>query len=215
MTEPPSSIRQRRWLWGRIDYSFLDRDTLLARASVGRTVTESKIELSQFDPQPLRVKRGALLPLVGFVALALGALLCLVGFTAEGVDSTDDVAGLVTLFLVMAVPAAYCLVRWRRESCDLVVFRGHGGELFLLRDRPDAQTFSAFVQELERRIRNAGPGAQVPEGRSVGRELEALADLRARGILDEHEFQQAKERVLALLGGGEPMGFGLRAPKAS
>jgi hypothetical protein len=38
-----------------------------------------------------------------------------------------------------------------------------------------------------------------------------LADLRARGILDVREFQDAKRRVLALLDGSEPIGFAARA----
>jgi hypothetical protein len=157
----------------------------------------------------LRVRRFALEHCVGGVVLWLCMLL--IAWGLRGTEPSDVVIGLITGGAIFGLPGLWCLYRMRKDSCDAIVFRGAYGDLVLLHDRPDPATFAAFSQELQRRIRSATTAGAPMGASSIGRELEMLADLRARGILDVREFQDAKRRVLALLDGSEPIGFAARA----
>ena len=88
------------------------------------------------------------------------------------------------------------------ESFDAVVFRGLAHDVALLRDRPDPQTFEAFVLELERSIRAAVEVREEPSAPTDGTaaELQSLADLQTQGVINQIEFQDAKRRLLAGIG---------------
>jgi uncharacterized membrane protein YdbT with pleckstrin-like domain len=62
-----------------------------------------------------------------------------------------------------------------------------------IRDPEDVQKTIYHMGELNQRRMASGPGPAAP---SVTTELERLADLRARGVLTEDEFQAQKARIL-------------------
>lgn len=207
------SIQQRRWLWGRVSYELRDDGTVASRRKFSSATREDIIYLADLDPNPVASRSVA--------RVAWGCAVVFFGlfvWSVTGIESAefepgaaDAIALWVMAVLFLACPAVYCAIRARRESYDILVFRGLDVGIVLLRAQPDAETVQRFAEELRRRIqtappspsRLASPASTIPDGEAG--DLWMLTELHRRGILDEESFAEGKRRLL--VDAGAPIGF--------
>lgn len=127
------------------------------------------------------------------------ALLCLT-MLAVRAGETDTTGMLVTALLFFgfggssAVFLGQAAKLWGTSLSFHRVFDGMPA-LVLRLNRPDRESFGAFVDEMKARIERAQ--TRLPSG-GLAAELNGLEELRTEGRLSDLEFRAAKARLLGL-----------------
>jgi hypothetical protein len=196
MTDIPQvELRYKVGLFGRERYVLQEKELLVSFDSILRS-SEYRLGLAQMDPRQVRHRN---LPLgwgLAVVACAVAAIALLVGaFAFAGGRDRLPVALASCLPLFGLVVSAIQFVRHSRNSVIFCNAYSGTGMLALRWQKPDRQTFEAFVRELQERIRRSREQAQ--EG-ALASELRGLEKLRNEGVLNEQEYRAAKAKLLGL-----------------
>ncbi len=104
----------------------------------------------------------------------------------------------ITLFLVLALAA---LLMFLYSSPHVMEFRSRYGNcalIGLLKNRPDKQEFRHFVDELKTRILAASQVVTFNKKQMLEIELKELRRLTDEGVLLEHEYLRARQRVTGM-----------------
>jgi hypothetical protein len=102
----------------------------------------------------------------------------------------------ITLFLLLALAA---LLMFLYQSPNVMEFRSRYGNcvlISLLKNQPNKQEFKHFTDELKTRVLAASQVVTLNKKQMLAIELNELRRLTDDGVLLEHEFQQAKDRVM-------------------
>lgn len=104
----------------------------------------------------------------------------------------------ITLFLLLAM-AAFLMFLY--QSPNVMEFRSRYGNsvlIRLLRNRPNKREFKHFTDELKTRVLAAGQVVPFDKTQMLAIELNELRRLTDEGVLLEHEYQEAKDRVMSM-----------------
>jgi hypothetical protein len=104
----------------------------------------------------------------------------------------------ITLFLLLALAS---LLMFLYQSPNVMEFRSRYGNsvlISLLKNRPNKREFKHFTDELKTRVLAAGQAVPFNKTQMLAIELNELRRLTDEGVLLEHEYQQAKDRVLSM-----------------
>jgi hypothetical protein len=195
MDHPEVELCYKVGLFGRERYVLQERELLVSFDGVLKT-SEYRLGLAQIDPRQVRHRSLPLGWALALVACAVAAVALLVGAFAfaKGADRLPVALASVLPLFGMVVSA----VQFARRSRNCVVFfnaYSGAGVLTLRWQRPDPQTFQAFIKELQARIQRSRE--QTQEG-ALASELRGLERLRNEGVLNEQEYRAAKAKLLGL-----------------
>lgn len=104
----------------------------------------------------------------------------------------------ITLFVLLALAA---LLMFLYQSPNVLEFRSRYGNCVLIRllnNQPSKQEFKHFSDELKTRVLAASQVVSFNKKQMLAIELNELRRLTDEGILLEHEYQQAKDRVMSM-----------------
>ena len=104
----------------------------------------------------------------------------------------------ITLFMLLALAA---LLMFLYQSPNVMEFRSRYGScvlISLLKNQPNKQEFKHFTDELKTRVLAASQVVTLNKKQMLAIELNELRRLTDDGVLLEHEYQQAKDRVMSM-----------------
>jgi len=104
----------------------------------------------------------------------------------------------ITLFLLLALAA---LLMFLYSSPDVMEFRSRYGNcplISLLKNRPNKLEFRHFTDELKTRVLAASQVVTLNKKQMLEIELKELRRLTDDGVLLEHEYLQARDRVTGM-----------------
>jgi hypothetical protein len=187
-----------------------DSDTLVVRSRDGRVTKELPIELNVLHDKPSRVQQKATSSLV-IVCLAfiVGLIFLIAGLLGRDASAQMS-SSLFGIFMFGAGLASFA--RMRRMSGDVLVFysRFNGQVAFTLyHNKPDADSFQAFVTVLCHRIKLAHEKIpSIQQEISVPAQIEQYARLAKDGVITQIQFDEVRRSLLgSVTGGAKPIGF--------
>jgi hypothetical protein len=144
-------------------------------------LNEYRFDLRGFLPDPVRTKRIPIARIVGAVFLTvLGTVLLAAGMS--GKVKMDHIPPFMSSGIVLLVFAVLVWFSVARETVNVVLFQGAGGQFVLWPDHPNKEELKEFLTVLSTRIRNTQP-----------QEHDLLRLLRRAEIIDDWQFEQAME----------------------
>ena len=180
MEDETIRIDQKRLLRGR--QTLILRENLLkVECRRALSLNEYRFDLCGFMPDPVRVKRVPVARIVGSgILTVLGAVSLAAGVSGKlEVEHIPPVISSGILLLVFAVLAWFSVAR---ETVDVVLFQGSGGQFVLWPDHPDKEELKEFLTVVSSRIRDArNPDQNV------------VRQLRRAEIIDDWQYEQAME----------------------
>ncbi len=180
MDDTTYQLDQRRFLRGRQTLT-LTSNQLKVQWQRGLSLNEYRFDLRGFSPDPTRMKRIPIARIVGAgVVTVLGTVLLAAGMS--GKVRVDHIPPFMSSGILLLVFAALVWFSVARETVDVVLFQGPGGQFVLWPDRPDKGSFKEFLAVLDARIRNTQP-----------QDHDLLRLLRCAEIIDDWQFEQAVE----------------------
>lgn len=180
MEDETIRIDQKRFLRG--SQTLILRENLLkVECRRALSLNEYRFDLGGFLPDPLRVKRVPLARIVGSVILTLlGAASLAAG--VSGKLEVEHIPPVISSGILLLVFAALAWFSVARETVDVVLFQGPGGQFVLWPDHPDKEEFEEFLTVVSTRIREARHPDQ-----------NVVRQLRRAEIIDDWQYEQAME----------------------
>jgi hypothetical protein len=180
MDDTTYKIEQRRFLRGR-QTLILTGNQLKLEWRRGLSLNEYRFDLRGFLPDPVRIKRIPTARIVGAgILTVVGAVLLAAGMS--GKVRVDHIPPFMSSGILLLVFAAMVWFSAARQTVNVVLFQGPGGQFVLWPDRPDKEGFQEFLAVVGDRIRNTQP-----------QEHDLLRLLRRAEIIDDWQFEQAME----------------------
>ena len=157
------------------------------------------LNMGMLEPWPTLHRRISWRWLLGLSYFSLATLIY--GFYLYQHPETEILGRLipfVTLFMLLALAA---LLMFLYQSPSVMEFRSRYGNcvlISLLKNQPNKQEFKHFTDELKTRVLAASQVVTLNKKQMLAIELNELRRLTDDGILLEHEYQQAKDRVMSM-----------------
>ncbi len=208
-------LRQSEFFRGSRVVRLDENDTITVQAKNGRVFNEYPVYLSVLNEIPSRVRQTAR---VGSIAVAgTGVLFLLFLMCTLFAPKSEAKVSFAPLCVIFGFITLAGFARMRQISYDVLVFynRFNGQAAFnLYHDKPDADSFAAFVTVLKQRIKRAHEKIPpVPQEMSVPTQLETYARLARDGIITAAQFEDVKKALLeSLTGSGNEIGFQHQSP---
>jgi hypothetical protein len=201
-------LRQSELFRGSRVVRLNDDDTLLVQAKNGRVLNDYPVYLNVLHEIPSRIRQTAKLGGVAVIGTAILFLLFLLAaIFAPQTEARVSVLPLCAIFGFITF-AGYA--RMRQVSYDVLVFynRFNGQAAFnLYHEKPDADSFAAFVAVLKQRIKTR-KDSTAPARDVDSDPIETYARLANDGIITQTEFENVKKNLLdSLTGSGKQIGF--------
>jgi hypothetical protein len=203
-------LRQSEPFRGSRVVRLTDDDTLMVQAKNGRVLNDYPVYLNVLHEVPSRIRQTAKLGGVAVIGTGILFLLFLLG--AILASQTEARVSMLPLCAIFAFITCAGYARMRQVSYDVLVFynRFNGQAAFnLYHEKPDADSFLAFVAELKRRIKKAHEKIPpLPQEMSIPTQIETYARLANDGIITRTEFENVKKNLLeGIAGSGKQIGF--------
>jgi hypothetical protein len=196
--EKITKIEQKKFLCGRQKFEIREDGEMEVTVSRLWMHNQFKFPLWALNPSPTRVKFVQVGSLVGSIIFALCTACVIVGMVVSRDDLGTDLALLFPLFLFGAVFGA-CIWKLKTQSVNANVYhyRDGGGRLHIWFENPDPKAFKDFCETLTRKADEAWAHRPIePSSQSLAGELAALKKLKDSGVLNEAEFERAKNKLL-------------------
>lgn len=200
-----NTIRLEQKKFFRRVQTFVIADSVLEVSTSGPTQMQAwKVPLAALNPEPVRIKKRAVVPWV--LAAPLAVVMALFALaTGLAISEGKNPAGLLFLSFGLGVLAILAFAKARSGSIDVLTFQSRAGhQVALWFENPDSIRFEGFVAHLKHAIEKS-PRELGAGDMSVSKELQRLKQLHDQGIIDDDQFEAAKNKVTGLDRG--PLGF--------
>jgi hypothetical protein len=195
----PSLRLEQRKLFGRRQiYELLpNSEVKINVTSLGKAESWA-LPLNTFSADPIRIKRVNWAPLVIVIPLVILTLVLI----AAAIDSIiNGNLGWITcggIGFIFAVLTFAFAMKIESGSTNVIRFdSSDGSRLVLWFENPSRAKFEEFISTLRTAIHEAQNEPALKSG-SLSAELLRLKDLHDQGILDEAQFEAAKNRIVGL-----------------
>lgn len=157
------------------------------------------LNMSMLEPWPSLHRRISWRWLLGLGYFSLATVVYLI-YLYQYPDShiLGRLIPFITLFVLLALAA---LLMFLYQSPNVMEFRSRYGNCVLIRllkNRPNKREFKHFTDELKTRVLAASQAVPFNKKQMLAIELDELRRLTDEGILLEHEYQRAKDRVMSM-----------------
>ena len=157
------------------------------------------LNMSMLEPWPSLHRRISWRWLLGLGYFSLATVVYLIYLYQHPESQTlGRLIPFITLFVLLALAA---LLMFLYQSPNVMEFRSRYGNCVLIRllkNRPSKQEFKHFSDELKTRVLAASQVVPFNKKQMLAIELNELRRLTDEGVLLEHEYQQAKDRVMSM-----------------
>ena len=157
------------------------------------------LNLSMLAPWPVRHRNISwqwLLAVIyfSFTTLAFTAYLF---YFQEG-SKLERLLPFVVVFLLFSL-ATFLMFLY--QSSNVMEFKTRYGNcvvLSLLHNRPNKEEFKLFVEEIKLRSLTASQAVKIDKNQMLNIEMNELKRLYSEGIITQHDFEEAKARILQI-----------------
>ena len=202
MIQNKHQLKQTAWLKGTREFTLGTGSDLHVTIRDKSGLNEHHVDLRHLKAQPTHAAKTPWITwIVGAVFSAGASALILTGiFSGEYSDGKllGWAFGVPTLCVAILIVRKAIVERY-----DWLIFHNRysgSTEIALFYDKPNAQAFAGFVEQLQQRIGETDNekvrevGASNP---TLADQLQSLAELHRTGVLTPEEFEAAKKKILS------------------
>jgi hypothetical protein len=157
------------------------------------------INLTMLEPWPVHHRRIAWRWLLAFIYFAATTIAFFIYQYQHASNNTASaLLPFIIIFLLLTLVSLLFLLY---QSPNVTEFRSRYGScplISLLQNKPDQKSFSEFTKEVKTRILAASQNVTFDKKQMLSLELQELRRLMDTGVLSQHQYEQAKNRVLKM-----------------